>query len=42
MHIVSLQQEEDNLIEDKRKDKAQRVHTCQNPKRHIPLVNLLL
>ena len=31
-----------SLIEDKRKDKAQRTYTCQNPKRHIPLVSLLL
>ena len=31
-----------SLIEDKRKDKAQRAHTCQNPKRHIPLASLLL
>ena len=28
-----------SLIEDK---KAQRAHTHQNPKRHMPLVNLLL
>ncbi|XP_065905377.1 uncharacterized protein [Dysidea avara] len=26
-----------SLIEDKRKDKVQRTHTRQNPKRHIPL-----
>ena len=31
-----------SLIEDKRKDKAQRAHTRQDPKRHIPLVSLLL
>ena len=31
-----------SLIIDKRKDKAQRVHTCWNSKRHIPLVSLLL
>ena len=31
-----------SLIKDKRKDKAHRAHTCQNPKRHIPPVNLLL
>ena len=31
-----------SLIEDKRKDKAQRAHTRRNPKRHIPLVSLLL
>ena len=31
-----------NLIEDKRKDKVQRAHTRRNPKRHIPLVSLLL
>ena len=30
------------LIEDKRKDKAQRAHTRRNPKRHISLVSLLL
>ena len=31
-----------SLIEDKRKDKAQRAHTHRNPKKHIPLVSLLL
>ena len=31
-----------SLIEDKRKDKAQRANTRRNPKRHIPLVSLLL
>ena len=31
-----------SLIEDKRKDKAQRAHTRRNPKRHIPMVSLLL
>ena len=31
-----------SLIEDKGKDKAQWVHTRRNPKRHIPLVSLLL
>ena len=31
-----------SLIEDKRKDKAQRAHTRRNPKRHTPLVSLLL
>ena len=31
-----------SLIEDKRKDKAQRAHTRRNPKRHIPLVSLLV
>ena len=31
-----------SLIEDKGKDKAQRAHTRRNPKRHIPLVSLLL
>ena len=30
------------LIEDKRKDKAQRAHTRRNPKRHITRVSLLL
>ena len=28
--------------EDERQDKVQRVHTCWSPKRHIPLVSLLL
>ena len=41
--MVSLDEEEtSSLIEDKRKDKAQRAHTRRNPKRHIPLVSLLL
>ena len=31
-----------SLIEDKRKDKVQMAHTHRNPKRHIPLVSLLL
>ena len=31
-----------SLIEDKGKGKAQKAHTCRNPKRHIPLVSLLL
>ena len=31
-----------SLIEDKRKDKEQTAHTRRNPKRHIPLVSLLL
>ena len=31
-----------SLIEVKRKGKVQMVHTCQNHKRHIPLVSLLL
>ena len=31
-----------SLIEDKRKDKALRAYTRRNPKRHIPLVILLL
>ena len=31
-----------SLIEDKRKDKAQRAYTHLHPKRHIPLVSLLL
>ena len=30
-----------SLTEDKRKDKAQRAHTCQNPKMHMPLVRAL-
>ena len=37
-----MKKDEDNLIEDKRKDKVQRAHTRRNPKRHIPLVSLLL
>ena len=31
-----------SLIEDERRDKTQRTYTCRNPKRHIPLVSLLL
>ena len=31
-----------SLIEDKRKDKVQKVCARQNPKRHIPLESLLL
>jgi len=31
-----------NLIEDERKDEVQKPHTYHNPKRHIPLVSLLL
>ena len=31
-----------SLIEDKRKDEAHMAHTRRNPKRHIPLVSLLL
>ena len=31
-----------SLIDDKRKDKVQMVHTHWNPKRHMPLVSLLL
>ena len=31
-----------SLTEDKRKDKAHRTYICQNPKRHIPPVSLLL
>ena len=34
--VISLHEE------DKRKDMTQRLHTCQNPKRHMPLVSLLL
>ena len=42
--MVSLDEEDKQpvVIEDKRKDKAQRTHTRWNPKRHIPLVSLLL
>ena len=35
-----LKKKTTNLIEDKRKDKAQTEHTCWNPKRHIPLVSI--
>ena len=31
-----------SLIEDERKDKAQRTYTRRNPKRHMSLVSLLL
>ena len=31
-----------SLIEDERRDKGQRTYTRRNPKRHIPLVSLLL
>ena len=31
-----------SLMKDKRSNKAQRPHTCQNPKRHISLVSLLV
>ena len=31
-----------SLMEDKRNNKVQRAHTCQNPKRRISLVSLLL
>ena len=41
LDMVSLDEEEDKQP-DKRKDKAQRAHTRRNPKRHIPLVSLLL
>ena len=37
-----LKKKTTNLIEDKRKDKAHREYTRQNPKRHIPPVSLLL
>ena len=42
--MVSLDKEVDKLrlIEDKRKDKAQKAYTHWNTKRHIPLVSLLL
>ena len=41
--MASLGEEEDSsLIEDKRKDKAQRAHTRRSSKRHIPLMSLLL
>jgi len=31
-----------SLMEDKRNNKVQSLHTCWNPKRHISLVSLLL
>ena len=31
-----------SLHEEERRDKAQRTYTRRNPKRHIPLINLLL
>ena len=31
-----------SLIENEKKDKVQKAYTSQNPKRHIPLVSLLL
>ena len=37
-----LKKKTTNLIEDKRKDEVHRAYTCRNPKRHIPLVSLLL
>ena len=41
--MVLLDEEEDKQpIEDKRKYKVQRAHTHWNPKRHTPLVSLLL
>ena len=40
--MVSLDKEDNSLIEDERKGKAQRAYTPRNPKRHIPLVSLLL
>ena len=42
MWFQFLKKNTTNLIEDKRKDKAQREHTRRNPKRHIPLMSLLL
>ena len=41
--MLSLhEEEEEELMEDKRNNKAQMPHTPWNPKRHISLVNLLL
>ena len=40
--MVSLYEEDKQLIEDERRDKAQRTYTRRNPKRLIPLVSLLL
>jgi len=40
--MVSLHEEEENLMEDKETNEVQRPLTRQNPKRHIPLVSLLL
>ena len=42
LNMVSLDKEEDKQPEHERKDKAQRACTHWNPKRHIPLVSLLL
>ena len=40
--VSMIEEETTNLIEDERKYKAHRAYTCQNPKRHIPTVSLLL
>ena len=40
--MVSLDEEDKQPIEDKRKDKAHRAYTRRNPKKHIPPVSLLL
>ena len=36
--MVSLHEEDDHVIEDERKEKAQKADTCQNHKSHMPLV----
>ena len=40
--FIARRRKKTKLIEDKRKDKVQRAHTHWNPKRHVPLVSLLL
>ena len=40
--VLFDEEETSSLIENKIKDKAQRAYTHRNPKRHIPLVSLLL
>ena len=40
--FIARRRTKTSLIEDKRKDKVQRAHSCRNSKRYIPLVSLLL
>ena len=40
--FIAWRRKKISLIEDKRKDETWRAHTRWNPKRHIPLVSLLL
>ena len=42
LYGFSTEEEDNQNNEDKRKNRAQRADTCQNPKRHIPPVSLLL